>query len=261
MRIFITLTLGISVLAGLIDRVFLEPTDQEVVDGLYLFVALTPAVIAIIVQRGVLRRRFRKGEFAIVPRRLLYYGLALMLFPILRLAAFRFGELFSNQYVLDPAAAFDLETAFGAVFYTLYLMGEEIGWRTFLQPNISPGRPLVAAVATGVVWGVWHFPSILWSGFYNSHEEILLFYVGMLIPLSVIHGFLRQKTGSVWGAAVAHTSYNVVAYTVVLVSPFVEWVYYSLIVVIAAGILLRKKLLSEEDFMGSQSPLPSARVA
>ena len=41
---------------------------------------------------------------------------------------------------------------------TPLLWGEEFGWRGYLQLRIAPGRPLLAALATGVIWGLWHLP-------------------------------------------------------------------------------------------------------
>jgi membrane protease YdiL (CAAX protease family) len=32
--------------------------------------------------------------------------------------------------------------------------GEEFGWRSYLQIRLLSGRPLLAALATAVIWGV-----------------------------------------------------------------------------------------------------------
>ena len=48
-----------------------------------------------------------------------------------------------------------------SVLITPLLFGEEFGWRGYLQKRLFAGRPLPAAVATGLIWGVWHYPLVL----------------------------------------------------------------------------------------------------
>ena len=40
-------------------------------------------------------------------------------------------------------------------------LGEELGWRGFLLPNLCKKySPLTATIITGVIWGIWHAPMI-----------------------------------------------------------------------------------------------------
>lgn len=48
-----------------------------------------------------------------------------------------------------------------AVVFTPILWGDEFGWRSYLQIRLLADKPLLAAVATGLIWGVWHYPIIL----------------------------------------------------------------------------------------------------
>jgi len=36
------------------------------------------------------------------------------------------------------------------------VLGEELGWRGYLQLRLFPAQPFLAALATGLIWGVWH---------------------------------------------------------------------------------------------------------
>ncbi len=47
-----------------------------------------------------------------------------------------------------------------AALVTPILWGEEFGWRSYLQQRLFVGRPLLAAIVTGVIWGCWHLPLI-----------------------------------------------------------------------------------------------------
>ena len=36
------------------------------------------------------------------------------------------------------------------------ILGEEFGWRAYLQPKLMPLGGRTAILLTGVIWGVWH---------------------------------------------------------------------------------------------------------
>ena len=100
-------------------------------------------------------------------------------------------------------------TAILAILATPILLGEEFGWRGYLQLRLLPGRPLASAVATGVLWGVWHYPLLLRGyDFPENRLAGLLVMPCTTILLSIIFGWLRLKTGSVWAAALAHSATN-----------------------------------------------------
>jgi membrane protease YdiL (CAAX protease family) len=91
------------------------------------------------------------------------------------------------------------------------LWGEEFGWRGYLQIRLLADRPLAAAVVTGLIWGAWHYPIIL-AGYerYESPPLGLLIFPVLTVLLSIIFGWLRLRTGSVWSASLAHASTNAV---------------------------------------------------
>lgn len=96
-----------------------------------------------------------------------------------------------------------------AFVQTPLLCGEEFGWRGYLQLRLLHHRPLLAAVTTGLIWGIWHYPAILLG--YEQYSNVLL---GLLtfpvltVLLSIIFGWLRLCTGSIWSASLAHAAFN-----------------------------------------------------
>lgn len=91
------------------------------------------------------------------------------------------------------------------------LWGEEFGWRGYLQTRLSANRPLAAAVATGLIWGVWHYPLILAGYGLFGEERIvsgLVLYPLVCVPLSALLGWLCLNTGSVWAPCLAHAVHN-----------------------------------------------------
>ena len=99
-----------------------------------------------------------------------------------------------------------LALAFGLVA----CFGEELGWRGYLLTRLCRGgfrRPLLIS---GLVWGVWHLPVILWGDYATSDVpwlSALLFIVTVVLAAYLV-GWLRLAGGSVWVATVMHWSHN-----------------------------------------------------
>jgi membrane protease YdiL (CAAX protease family) len=91
-------------------------------------------------------------------------------------------------------------------------VGEEIGWRGFLQPALETRvGPTKATLLVGAIWAYWHLGANL-SG-YNDPQHPLLNAL-VLFPVAVVmmsFGFawLARKGLSVWPVALAHGANNV----------------------------------------------------
>jgi hypothetical protein len=113
--------------------------------------------------------------------------------------------------VLLVRASKEKNEQFIALVATPILWGEEFGWRGYLQIRLLGHRPLLAAVSTGLIWGVWHYPINL-RGYNYPDQPILglfVFPVGAIL-LSIIFGWLRLRIGSVWSASLAHSATNAI---------------------------------------------------
>ena len=99
-----------------------------------------------------------------------------------------------------------------AVFAVPVLFGEEFGWRGYLQNRLFPANPVLSAVATGIIWGLWHLPITLRGfGFPDSPKVgALIMYPVFCIFASIIFSWLVLKTGSIWSSSLAHASTNAV---------------------------------------------------
>jgi membrane protease YdiL (CAAX protease family) len=87
--------------------------------------------------------------------------------------------------------------------------GEEFGWRGYLQVRLFSDRPVLAAFATGFIWGVWHTPLYLRARLPPGELflSLLVMFTGTVLG-STILGWLRLRTGSVWPAALYHAANN-----------------------------------------------------
>jgi membrane protease YdiL (CAAX protease family) len=133
-------------------------------------------------------------------------------------------------------------------------MGEEIGWRGFLQTRLLPLGQWPAVLITGVVWGLWHAPIVLLGYNFPGQNPFLalLLMVVFTTLVSVLLGWLTIASGTVWTAGIAHGFINGVAALPVLLlaagSPFDNltgtllgypgWIVFGLL--IALLVVLRK---------------------
>lgn len=100
----------------------------------------------------------------------------------------------------------------GALFNTLFTLGEELGWRGYLLPGLlglGQGR---AILFSGAVWGIWHAPAIFQGRNYPGYPLPGAF---MMVVFCVLMGsflsWLYLWTRSPWTPALGHGSLNAIA--------------------------------------------------
>jgi len=101
---------------------------------------------------------------------------------------------------------------------TIFALGEETGWRGFMTPWFCQRLGnLKGKVLSGVIWGVWHWPLIIFSGYeygtgyagapWTGLPAMCLFTVVLGIALCWVY----EKTDSIWAPALMHGAVNAVA--------------------------------------------------
>lgn len=115
------------------------------------------------------------------------------------------------QHPLFFTLNYVLSFVVGNLLYVVLALGEELGWRGFLQRKLHAHvSPLQTYVVVGLIWGYWHAPGILMG--HNFPEQpvlgALVFMPLMTIILSISMGEGQRRTGSVWIAALFHSSFN-----------------------------------------------------
>jgi membrane protease YdiL (CAAX protease family) len=99
----------------------------------------------------------------------------------------------------------------GLVGKTSRALGEEIGWRGFLVPELSKvvGFTRVGLIS-GLMWAVYHFPVLLFAD-YNKGAPAwysLGCFTLMVVADSFILAWLTLRSKSLWPAAIFHGSHN-----------------------------------------------------
>ena len=235
--VFLILSFVIAWIFFLLPLAFGEPGSTGHQGAAAIFFALAmwaPGVAAIIVNLFVKKEKFSNLNLKrLGPKR--YYLWAWLLFPVLAVLAgvltvlFGLGQLDLEFTAIQQSIAQMPDTGmspalltiiqiiaaltFAPLFNTIFALGEELGWRGFLLPELLPLGQWKAVLIGGVIWGLWHAPAI-WQGHnYPTVEPwigVLLMIVFTLLA-GIILSWLYLETQSPWAPALGHGALNAVA--------------------------------------------------
>jgi uncharacterized protein len=129
-----------------------------------------------------------------------------------------FVDQVTNSFGLGPMpvwASIMLYFVFTGTFTVIRdcatVIGEEIGWRGFLVPELAKKHGFPAtAIISGLIWAIWHYPVILFADYRGATPA--WFYVPLLtlmMPfLAFLWTWLRLKSKSIWPCVLLHASHN-----------------------------------------------------
>lgn len=126
-------------------------------------------------------------------RALAFYGV-----PILALAAL---GVQSREFGPDPAHAFVLLVA--AVGF-VNVLGEELGWRGYLQDTLAAVPAARRYAVIGLLWVAWHFTNLWASRDGGEILRYLAWYVPLTLALSAVIGEGVRRTRAVAVAVTLH---------------------------------------------------------
>ncbi len=154
--------------------------------------------------------------------------LAITLIAYIIIWTFGGGEFYNAEFLADKKQSYNLadwNDASILVFHILLvaiinflvslpsILGEELGWRGLLVPELSKVTSFTGiALISGVLWSAFHWPLII-MGLYGNDETSLffqLFFFTLFITATgTIMAYYRLKTGSVWTAVIYHGASNI----------------------------------------------------
>jgi membrane protease YdiL (CAAX protease family) len=251
-----------------------------------------PAIAAWLVRKWVTREGFADAGLRLTPFRLRYYAFALLLpFAVVAvivmlalilgssrpdwsvqraLRVLLLGISGSAHLPATPAhfwLVLPLVLPLQSILVTPILWGEEFGWHGYLQVRLFARRPLRAALGTGLIWGVWHYPLIL-MGYQYPHDRLLglIVFPVSTILLSIIFGWLRLRSGTIWSTCVAHAATNAIGGSLIflLFSGGPNWILVSYLgvfgwlplAVVCAWILITGRLNPDQPSKANLKSLP-----
>jgi len=101
--------------------------------------------------------------------------------------------------------------AIGTAQSCLSALGEELGWRGLLVPELAKLTGFTrTALISGAIWALWHMPLILFAD-YNSGTPkayAVMCFTVLVVGISFPFAWLRLRSGSVWTGMFLHASHN-----------------------------------------------------
>ena len=101
----------------------------------------------------------------------------------------------------------------GVALSTASTLGEELGWRGLLSDRLLPEMGFVrTSLLVGAIWSVWHYPLIFVlipsfrPGLPVAYATAC--FTASVVGVSFFYTWVRQRTGSVWPAAILHAASN-----------------------------------------------------
>ena len=108
--------------------------------------------------------------------------------------------------------AFICMAAGGVIQNVSMTLGEEIGWRGLLVPELAKRMSYTrTSLLSGLIWAAWHSPLLLFADYNvgtNRWYALGCFSV-TCISMSFMLAWLRLKSDSLWPAVLFHASHNV----------------------------------------------------
>ncbi|EXG80529.1 CPBP family glutamic-type intramembrane protease [Cryptosporangium arvum] len=178
-----------------------------------------PAIAAVVVRRWISREgfadagsrpRLRAAWPYYVLAWLVPFGIAAVVL-VIAAASGKWDPALDEVVPGLPVWVLPLALGLLALVTTPLFWGEEFGWTGYLLVRIAPGRPRVAALAAGLVAAIWHYPLVLTD--YDQYGNVLLGLVGWtawIMCQEVLLAWLRERSGSVWPACLAHAGNNMI---------------------------------------------------
>jgi membrane protease YdiL (CAAX protease family) len=119
-----------------------------------------------------------------------------------------------TQGIAFFALNFVLSLLIQSLLGSIVTIGEEFGWRGYLQEKLLRKYGLNGGlILLGIIWGYWHLPIGLMGWNFPNHPVLGAF---ILTPLSTVFigiflGWLYLRSKSIWMPTLAHAAWNLCA--------------------------------------------------
>ena len=225
--LFYLLTLCFS---GFFDVLVLHAGKMDAGNLLYVTGSMWSPALAAFATKALFGESVRDLPWRWGPARYVWLGYLIPIayaLPVYLIAWLtNLGGFYDAKFLEQAAAQFGWANFPRAISFLLFVLltgslglvgklsralGEEIGWRGFLVPELAKvvGFPAIGLIS-GLMWAVYHYPVLLFAD-YNAGGPAwygLSCFTFMVIASSYIMAWLTLRSGSLWPAALFHASHN-----------------------------------------------------
>jgi membrane protease YdiL (CAAX protease family) len=121
------------------------------------------------------------------------------------------SEGLTGETGLGLPLAIATQATVGFLFAAILALGEELGWRGLLVPELSKVTGFSQlSLISGLIWAVYHAPILLFADYHSGAPVWYAFFIFIVVVTagSFVYAWLRLKSGSVWTAVIIHASHN-----------------------------------------------------
>ena len=209
-------------LTGILSIDGLTSLEDERFAGFLLAGSFGPTVAALVITR------FTDGRSSIVGliKRLILvrvnwrvYVVTFFLMPVIGLVFYLVLGISTKialwKIATTMVALVPLNALLGGVIFGFGPLGEEMGWRGFLQSHLQ-GRvnSVTTAIIVGLVWAFWHLPVFSFADFRNGlglSQFVVLYPISTILIAFVMGHLWRWSNGSLFMVIFFHAVLNTTA--------------------------------------------------
>jgi membrane protease YdiL (CAAX protease family) len=166
--------------------------------------------IAAILTKVMFRENLKSIGWQIGDRKYLFLGLGIpLLYALLIYGTVWISGL--GRFTPQPVNKVLLYSTVGLFIACLTALGEEIGWRGYLIPELNKLTSFTnASLITGIIWALWHYPAIIFADYKSAAPLIvqLILITITIISFSFFTAWLRVKSNSIWPVVLWHGGHN-----------------------------------------------------
>lgn len=189
-----------------------DSNEMLVVRQVLIFLgAITPAFIAL----GITGRRGQPGESRALLNRIFkwqlpagWYLFAAGYFVVIKLLVAIIFRVITGDWPVFGGEDWWL-MVIAILFSTWVQAGEEIGWRGFALPRMTPKYGLaISTLILGAIWACWHLP-LFFVRYADTFRQSFPLYLMQVLAISVAMGWLFWRTrGSLLPVMLMHATIN-----------------------------------------------------
>lgn len=121
------------------------------------------------------------------------------------------SETLTSEAGFGLPLAIAMQATFGFLLIAIFALGEELGWRGLLVPELSKITGfLQLSLVSGFIWVAYHAPILFFADYHSAAPTWYAFlcFTVEVVAFSFIYAWLRLKSGSVWPGVILHASHN-----------------------------------------------------
>lgn len=119
------------------------------------------------------------------------------------------------QYILVGVIS---SITYAPLLNMIFAVGEEAGWRGYMYPVLKErfGR-LKGSIFGGIIWGMWHWPLIMLTGYeygtgYRGFPTLgMVVFCIFTVAIGILCDYVYEKSDCIWFPAILHGAINAIA--------------------------------------------------